>query len=281
MEVGGRKKGPIPSRVVSPPLNDDERLHALETLLKGQGGEGRQMQGPRGQGGSKYFRQLCLEMEYLIVEGSRLLEEPVQCTLFVRFRSERKAVYTLLQYYGLEYSSVDTQSIAGQDGPRHCCECLPEYVIPAKKIVVTGPSRRASKPSSVRDIWFRLFGGKLKSRAKPRPVFPKELWIAPTEASLLPVLPIQVLVLILGQLPSFGDVFQCALVCKSFAAAVRCSYFWARRVTQHSAIHEQMVRMNWSWLEAAKHFKSAVGRSEYYLFCKHHSGVVRWPHYHH
>ncbi len=147
----------------------------------------------------------------------------------MQYRTERLAVYSLLDFYGLRYESVDADSrFEGQNGPRHCSECSPYFVIPAKWISVFGPANYPLK-TRLNDVWTEL-GGKKKPQKrtmKVRSTPPLSLLVPPPNGSTnVLCLPLDVLTLILGRL-TFGDVFCASLACREFARVVRREMFWA------------------------------------------------------
>jgi hypothetical protein len=127
----GVPKRPAPKEVVRPTTDGERRANLVALMRHAEKPTVRHLQLYKAMRG----------VEFLLRSASPcVLTERATLRLFVQFRSERKAVYALLDYYGLAYESRDTAAVEGQNGPRHCSECAPYWMVPAKVIVVTGPS---------------------------------------------------------------------------------------------------------------------------------------------
>jgi hypothetical protein len=242
---------------------------------------------------SKYFFRIMLSVEQLLLAGpGNIFKETLSLTLFVRFRNERKAVYTVLDYYQFDYSSAETRAISGQDGPRHCEECGPDYIIPAKRITFFGPSKMPLEENkipipTIREIWNELAppGAKQRPPQKklPNRLYPKCLQEAPESASLLPCFPADILVLILAQLERPIDVYNASLTCKAFANAIRRDEFWHFQLTGAGgralkSFMQKKSNRKEKWIQTAKRWYS---NGTYHRFCRaeEHSFLM-WPHHH-
>jgi hypothetical protein len=185
-------------------------------------------------------------VEFLLRSASPcVLTERAPLRLFVQFRSERKAVYALLDYYRLAYESRDTSAVDGQNGPRHCSECGPYWTVPAKVIVVTGPSAgehitiavslcsvvyavsRASAGAGGRGVGHSV-GPQQALQQEAASAQPAAL-PAPETPSLVALLPLDIVALVLQHL-RLSDVARAARTWRLFGRAVARDSFWRGRL---------------------------------------------------